>query len=250
MAAHHETAMTDTLDTADEENESVAAIESARCATCNGARTGPFCAACGQRALGQRHTLRTLVVGAFRRLFNVERGLMHTVVRLTVDPGGVVRDYLAGRTVVYVHPFIYLLLTFAAFALVFRFSGGRGGGDMERVSAAAIAFFLAATSRIVFWGAGRNYAEHLILNTFLFAHAVLLVAGPLQLLSYALPQSAFIIVAIVLALAACAYIVWGYSRALRIRPVLAALGGLFALALGLGAWLLALIWIVNLARGR
>ncbi|MGH7575135.1 MAG: DUF3667 domain-containing protein [Longimicrobiales bacterium] len=181
-------------------------------------------------------------------MFDVDRGLTYTIVRLTVDPGGVVRDYLAGRTVVYVHPFIYLTLAFAAFALTFRLTGGTGGGSMERVSTAAIVFFLAAASRTVFWRSGRNYAEHLILNTFLFAHVVLLLTGA-SLIVDAVPESAFAIEAGVLAAGVCAYMLWGYSRAFRARPALAALGGLLVLALGIGLWLLALVWVIRLVRG-
>lgn len=219
-------------------------ITAAACATCGAPRTGLYCAACGQRAVAGRHTVRGLVGGAVARLFDLDRGLVHTIHRLTIDPGGVVRDYLAGRTVIYLHPVVYLVLAFAAFALTAHGVAGASGGD-DRIFFGVIVVFLAAVSRLVFLRKGLNFAEHFILNTFLTAHAVVLLTVALLGL-YLVPQSAALPAMAIALAAACGYVVWGYSRVFLDRPVWAALGGAVVLALGTAAWFLTLMLLLRL----
>jgi hypothetical protein len=89
------------------------------CVTCGTPRTGPWCSACGQRELAGRHTLTGFVRGAFRRVVG-EEGALHTALQLFRRPGVVVRDYVAGRTVRYVHPVAWLLLSVALLTIVGR----------------------------------------------------------------------------------------------------------------------------------
>lgn len=218
----------------------------AACANCEAQRTGAFCAGCGQRALEGRHTLRGFAKGAAARVFNLERGLVHTAVRLTLSPGRVVRDYLRGRTAPYIHPLAYLVLAFAAFALSARWLGATGGAG-DRVFFAVAVFFLALASRLVFWRTGLNYAEHLILNTYLLGHlALILTLG--QLLVAALPGALMVPAGIALLVAVVGYVVWGYAGVFRERPVLAAVGGLLALGLGILLWFLAMALLVQMHR--
>jgi hypothetical protein len=219
---------------------------SAHCAACGAPLAGSFCAACGQRALDQRHTIRSLVGGAFRRLFDAESGLTHTLIQLAVNPGRVVRDYLAGRTIIYTHPVAYVIVAFAVFVVAFRWSGGMGGGGFERLSSGTIPLFLAVASRIVFWRAGLNYAEHLIVNMFLFAQVVLIVTGAL-VLGYVVPESGQLMVVGGALAVACAYVIWSYTRVFSQRPGLAAAGGLLVLVLGVSLWGGALVMVIRLA---
>src|SRR5690606_37029182 len=215
----------------------------ATCAACGAPLGGPFCAACGQRVLDGRHTLRRLVGDAFQRLFNVEGGLTHTFLQMTVNPARVVRDYLSGRTVVYTHPVAYLIIAFAIFALAFSWLGGTSSAGIERLAAGAIPLFLAFASRLVFLRTGLNYAEHLILNMFLFAHGVLFLTLAMVVPSM-LPQTARTGVLAGALAVVCAYVVWSYSRIFPQRAVLAAVGGLCALVLGLGLWAGALALVI------
>jgi hypothetical protein len=92
------------------------------CANCGAQREGPFCHACGQRHRGERLTVRRVLRDLTTRLLDLESGFFHTVYRLTVAPGTVARDYVAGRRQRYVGPATYLLvittLSILAFALV------------------------------------------------------------------------------------------------------------------------------------
>lgn len=209
--------------------------EAAVCVACDSPRTGPFCAHCGQRVMEGRHTFTGLLKGAIERVFNLEQGISYTVKRLTVDPGGVVKDYLAGRTVVYVHPVAYTIIAFALFALVYRWTGSTGG-EGDQVFWAALVFFLAAASRVVFARARFNYVEHVILNMFLFAHAVLLITGVLVVGTLP-PLSVARILALGALMGAAVYFGWAYSRIFAGRPVVNFFGGLLSLVGGIGLWL-------------
>jgi hypothetical protein len=170
------------------------------------------------------------------------------LIQLAVNPGGVVRDYLAGRTIMYTHPVAYVIVAFAVFVFAFRWTGGMGGGGLERVSTGTIPLFLAITSRIVFWRTGLNYAEHLILNMFLFAQVVVILTGAL-ILGSVMPEPARLIVVAGALAVACVYVLWSYSRVFSRRPVLAAVGGLLVLILGMSLWGGTLLTVVWLARG-
>lgn len=222
-----------------------------QCANCGATLSGPFCSACGQRTLEGRHTLRSVVASAFAQLFNLERGLVHTMARLTVDPGGAVNDYLAGRTAMYVHPFSYLIICFAIFALVnqfVRFVVAAGSGSGNQLLTATLVIFLALASRVVFWRTGRSLAEHVILNVFLFAHSVLLLI-PLGLLIGLLPGTAGTYGLILLLPGVIvAYFCWAYSRVFETHMALSIVGALASMALGAGLWVGAITLLVRLLQ--
>jgi hypothetical protein len=222
------------------------AIPLSACATCGSRLSGLFCSACGQRVLESKHTLWTLTRGVVVRLIDLEHGVAHTVSRLTVQPEVVIRGYISGRTVPYTHPFAYLVLAFAVVVIGFGSSASVAGGD-NRVFSALIVLFLAAASRIAFRGSGLNYAEHLILNIYLFAHAALLMGGALLAVTW-LPAPARAPFSIAMLALGCVYFVWGYSRVFPRRPLFAAAGGLAALGAGTLLWLLFLAVILELLR--
>ncbi len=227
--------------------EAVAPVtEFAACVTCDALRTGPYCARCGQHALEGRHTFTGLMKGAIERVFNLEQGISYTAKRLTLEPGGVVKDYLAGRTVVYVHPVAYTIIAFALFALVYRWTGSTGG-EGDQVFYAVLVFFLAAASRVVFARAGFNYVEHVILNMYLFAHGVLLITGVL-VVGTLLPLSVARILALAALVGAAVYFGWAYSRILAGRRMIIFFGGLLALGGGISLWFAAVRVLVALVR--
>ena len=89
----------------------------ALCPNCGEPRAGRFCAECGQREMGSRLTLRALWTEFASRVFNLNRGLLHTVVSLAKSPGAVPRDYVEGRRRTYTNPLSFFLLA-TAFSLL------------------------------------------------------------------------------------------------------------------------------------
>ena len=90
----------------------------APCANCGEPRAGRYCAECGQREMGGRLTLRRLWGEFASRVFNLNRGLLHTVASLARSPGSVPRDYVEGRRRTYTNPLSFLLLAATLSVLV------------------------------------------------------------------------------------------------------------------------------------
>jgi len=159
-----------------------------------------------------------------------------------------IRDYLAGGTVRYVHPATYLVLAAAVFALVSSAPGGAtGAGEAERLFALLVIPIVAAACRLLFWRESFHYAEHLIAVTYLGAQALLLLAL-LYCGALLAPQAIVGWFAAASLVLSAAYFTWGYSQIFERRPLLAAGGALAALLVGTAAWLGVTVAIVTLLR--
>jgi hypothetical protein len=180
------------------------------------------------------------------QLVGGERGIIYTARRLAVDPGGVVNEYVSGRTVVYTNPIAYLAVTFTAFALAFRMYGGSGSAD-DSVFWAAIALFLAVACSILFRSSGFNFAEHLIASLFIFAQAVAFVAVA-TVLAYVVPQAARLPLTYAALAAVLVYVLWSYTRVYGRHVTLAPARALVAVVAGLAFWAAALLTFVQMAR--
>jgi hypothetical protein len=185
------------------------------CHNCGTLRSGEYCHDCGQRMtqprITLRGTLRTLLLDAF----DLDRGLVHTVVELSRGPGHVVRRFIAGQRVRYTNPVKYFFITASVLQVVSWWLGvtlstgesfAAGFGQAQAPSGApagtaitgdaTVAFLdryfvlliaaslplFAAGTRIAFARERLTYAEHLVLNLYLtgqlnLAVAVLLVAS-------------------------------------------------------------------------
>jgi hypothetical protein len=229
-------------------------VDGPACANCGLAQTGPFCAMCGQRERRARLSVRLVASDVISRLTSADTGFIHTAVRLTLAPGEVVRDFIGGRTVIYTHPFGYLIFAFAAFAILSGVFGGTTGtgGASNRLFIALIIPFMALMARGVFWRGDLNYAEHLIAAGYVIAHvalflglmqaAVPLVSGnPEGPAAYALLFGALGV--------GVGYVAWAYSRIFAARPLLGAAGGLLSLAGGIALWSVFMMALLHLIRG-
>ena len=94
----------------------------ALCANCDAPRVGAFCPGCGQRQTMDRLTLKGLWRDFASRVFNLNRGLLGTVVEMSRHPGQVPMDYAEGRRRRYANPLTYLFLASALSVFTFGFS--------------------------------------------------------------------------------------------------------------------------------
>lgn len=68
------------------------------CLNCTTSFRGKYCPQCGQAASTQRFSIRTLWDGEFlAETFQLNRGLLRTLIALLYRPGHVTRDYLDGK---------------------------------------------------------------------------------------------------------------------------------------------------------
>jgi hypothetical protein len=162
------------------------------CVNCQGVLTGPFCAQCGQKTRLKRFTLRSVIADAIDQFFSLDRGLIHTTAILVKNPGKVIKNYVAGRTVPYSSPVRYFLLWITVGQFMALWSGGladfaRGfaagaateTGSLDAASVAGILTkyyvvglaglvpLLAIWTRLFLRRAKRNIAEHMIFHLYL-----------------------------------------------------------------------------------
>jgi len=92
------------------------------CLNCGAPLTGPFCAACGQKAHVHR-SVRGFLQDFLQGLFNFEGKIWRTLPMLAWRPGDLTRRYIAGERARFVSPIaLYLFTVFLTFA-VLNFSG-------------------------------------------------------------------------------------------------------------------------------
>jgi len=235
-------------DVSSSERRAAATTAPRACVNCGAPQIGAWCPHCGQRQLTGRHTLRGLLRSIADRVFNMEGGLTRTVIDLTIRPGRMIREYLGGRTVPYMHPVAYLLVATGAFALSAQLVGGTANTpEGDGIFFLLVIPFVALASRVVFLRGRYNYAEHLIGIMYLIAHALLGLAVLYLATRYISGPFLGWYVAASLA-AAGIYCLWGFSGLFPDRRIVAALAGVVALVVGAIGWLVALAWVVSWLR--
>jgi hypothetical protein len=164
------------------------------CKNCNNHFTGSYCPECGQKVILERFTIKHLV-SIFFDSFNVGKGLIHTFLLLFSKPGQIINDYLKGRTKDYYNPLKYLMLVAGINAVLILWFGvfdndiantnellGKGGeadklqmlilgyvrSYLSIISIAILPFY-SLVSMWIFKKHKLFYAEHLIINGYLFA---------------------------------------------------------------------------------
>ncbi|MET0328057.1 MAG: DUF3667 domain-containing protein [Luteimonas sp.] len=87
---------------------------------------GHACALCGQPTTARRIDWAFIHDEVRRGALSLERGLLHTLLRLLFQPGRLLRDYLDGHRAGYVKPLWLLLSTAALVTLLNRYAPGVG----------------------------------------------------------------------------------------------------------------------------
>ena len=91
--------------------------ETGRCLNCSAPLHGPFCAACGQRAVPPNPTVRELAGDAWQEMSGYDGRIMATL-RGLWRPGLLTREYLAGRRAHYLPPLrVYLIVSVLYFVV-------------------------------------------------------------------------------------------------------------------------------------
>jgi hypothetical protein len=189
------------------------------CPNCGAIRVGPFCAGCGQSLREPRVSFGLLWRWLVGQVLSFDRGFLLTVREMTLRPGTMIRDYLAGQRQRYTNPFTYLLLWSAASLLVWSLLGDHFMAQMRDSIAAGFrrspltpaqlkryldVFMLvipyagqvtmlvclpfAALLRLLFRRSGYNFAEHFVFALFGMGHAFAW-AVPLELIVFPLHAS-------------------------------------------------------------
>ncbi|NNM23411.1 MAG: DUF3667 domain-containing protein [Flavobacteriaceae bacterium] len=165
-----------------------------RCRNCHTPLQGSVCHRCGQRVIDKRWTTSLLLRQFFSQLTNIEKGFLYTTKKLFTRPGKLVHDYWNGVTIPYYNPFRYMII-WTTINLLFAFWLGidemiqanmgptsveEGLGADELLAAnqqfnnwmnilvLLVIPIKSAASYLLFRRKKKNYAEHLIMNSFIF----------------------------------------------------------------------------------
>jgi hypothetical protein len=95
------------------------------CLNCAAALTGPFCAACGQKAQAGPPTVRDFLHDAVDEVFSVDGKFVRSMYLLFTRPGFLTRELFNGRRHRYVRPLrLYLICSVAMFGVMTLTSEG------------------------------------------------------------------------------------------------------------------------------
>ncbi len=167
------------------------------CKNCTHAFEGLYCYHCGQPAATSRITVREILSDAIFSVVKINRGFLFTARELSLRPGRAIGNYIAGQRVTYYAPHKYLFFIGAVTSfLTSRYHSFSdqytAAGSFDEGTHAFLRAFLAyadayATlinivtipvfalfSFLLFRRSGYNYAEHLVLNTYITSQQLLL----------------------------------------------------------------------------
>lgn len=169
------------------------------CKNCGHHFEGLYCSACGQKVISKRITIKHLFEITFDS-FNIQRGLPFTIKLMFTKPGEVINGYLNGRTKDFYNPLKFLLLAASISALLMLWldlfdanmentNEFMGLDDetarfqktinsyikkfLQFVSLLTLPFF-GLVSKWMFKKHRFYYAEHLTINSYLFAQITII----------------------------------------------------------------------------
>ena len=169
------------------------------CKNCGIKFKGNFCNNCGLKSDIHRITLKHIFHEFFHGFVHLDKGILFLIKEMCIRPGVVARDYIEGKRNKYFNPFQFLILGVAAITFVtIKLDLGFGAAsnihvtsdsaeELSRVTGSFTKYFynyfnilqflsiplLSIFSYVFFRKSGYNYAENLVLNTFLFGQRCL-----------------------------------------------------------------------------
>lgn len=165
------------------------------CKNCGTALNGIYCGNCGQKIISERITVKKIFRDIIAIITNVEKGFWYTTKKMFTAPGEVILDTIGGKTIRYYNPFRYAFIWATVSVLLTLWLGifdiqqeemqELMGVQNERQLAFQQAFneqlknylnffillalpFTSFMSYLLLKKQKWNYAEHLILNAYVF----------------------------------------------------------------------------------
>jgi len=143
------------------------------------------CNVCYRQIKRERLTLKFLFNDMLKNMFNLERGLLFTILELFKNPEVVINDFVQGERYRYMNPFRFLIVYASLYALVVSVFGFSIEGMIEmqeenplnlsvlkeysNLMILAYVPIVAIGSWLAFRPAKLNYAEHLVVNAYAYS---------------------------------------------------------------------------------
>jgi hypothetical protein len=239
--------------------------QSISCKNCNKSCTGNFCYHCGQPVATKRLTVRQVIQDTFFSAVNVNQGFWFTIKEMCLRPGKAIAAYIEGHRIKYYPPHKYVLLIGAVasfFSVRYHvFSGSSAGSALGHEAPTLISEFFryadmyttvinivtipvfALFSWILFPRSIYNYAENLVLNTYITAQQLLLFIAIVPLLEADVVSQQFLLPAYILL--TLVYNLWVYQQFFTLKGWKGAFQGFFVMiAAYIGQFLLNLLCFI------
>ncbi len=199
------------------------------CLNCGAELHGQYCANCGQAAATHKFSVNHIFTHDLAHgVFHLDRGFFYTVKEIIRRPGAAIREYIEGKRVNHYNYFAFIILMVAVNHLILTSSGvnmadmmavkGEGRDSFELVwqymekYQKLIVFGqlpIAAFSSFLFFKKSKlNYAEHLVLNTYLQGGILVInaIATAIAVIVYAVSKSGTITYGIMVAMSPVVFI--------------------------------------------
>jgi hypothetical protein len=161
------------------------------CKNCGKIVQDKYCSHCGQSSNVDKITTSNLVLELYESVFQINRGFFYTLKNLFKRPGNSITEYLNGSRKRHFKPITYVLTLSTIYFLISQISGqntwmddlisgfSSGAYDSEEIPAILVWFsknfayttllllpVFSFASYIAFLGLGRNYLEHIVINSY------------------------------------------------------------------------------------
>ncbi|MGZ2371694.1 DUF3667 domain-containing protein [Ancylomarina sp. YFZ004] len=165
-----------------------------KCKNCETIVGGKFCSHCGQDSKVSKITLPNFLNEVSESVFLINKGFFYTLINLFKRPGRSIEDFLNGKRKYHFKPIAYVLVFSTVYFLISRLSGentwmneiisglAEASNDTEsKTEISSMLTWLSANfayatlillpifsfaSYLSFWGLGKNYLEHIVLNSY------------------------------------------------------------------------------------
>jgi hypothetical protein len=159
-----------------------------QCKNCNTYFNGNYCSNCGQKADVKRFTISNLSGEFVKEFFDVDSTLLFTIKELFVRPGEMLRGYIAGKRIIYLNSFAYLLIISLIAGFVYTWSGVpnkideimRTSGEIIKFTSNHFSYRMLLTipayaiiCNIIYKSYKYNFAEYFIINTYLISQSII-----------------------------------------------------------------------------
>ncbi len=208
------------------------------CKNCGEKADGNYCRTCGQKTSVGKITTSNILNEVATGIFQVDRGFFYTLIALFTRPGNAIREYLDGKRKTYFKPVAYVLTLSTLYFLVSQSTGqntwlddivtGWSNGALETSKLnvpSLLRWFtknfayttllllpvFSLASFLSFRRLGRNFAEHLVINTYTTGQQALIYSA------FALVRTVFDfeVLEMLQFLAAISYIFWVFWQFFR-----------------------------------
>lgn len=211
-----------------------------RCLNCGNEVTDNYCEKCGQSTDTSRITPILLVEELQYGLLHINKGLLYTVKELLVRPGATIRNYLAGKRIEYVKPFLFLIIWGAVYSFVFHFFHFFPVKEMNNPDNEVLQYiplydwysshyalfmlltlpFFALFTYLLFRKSRCNYIEHLVLFSYINGAKTVILLLFYPFIYYTKSADVYHAVHTLTSL----YVIWGVSQFFKTSSWLKAVG--------------------------